>query len=447
MRPVDRLSSCIAATAFDRLPARAVEHAKMALASTVASAAAGAAQRSTQIVGELLRSRAGARQARAWFAGDAALPVTDAARLNAMRSDAAACDDSDFRTMAHIGTAVATSAVAVGELAASSGADVLAAIVLGYEAAGRVGEACSPGLARRGIHPVVLCTFGAAAAAARVLRLDGEQTGNALALAATSASGLLASTDGWTREYQAGRAVADGTDAALAAAAGYRASAELVDGPGGALFTLAGECDPAALARDLGADWDIETELGIKMRPGGYPFAAAVEAAIDAAARADVAQEQIASIRVSGPSLPALLGARHPQDFVEAIHSLAYYIAVGIADRDFSWQSIDARRLDDPRLWGLLELVEVEPEARPERFDFHWGATVTITAHDGTRTRSTVDAPWGSARRGLSWSDVENKTRALLGRSGRAVGDAEDILARVHDLDRAPSLAQLLGAL
>ena len=56
-----------------------------------------------------------------WFDGEGALPVAEAARVNAVMSDAAACDDSDLRSIAHIGTIVSTTAIAMAERSCAGG--------------------------------------------------------------------------------------------------------------------------------------------------------------------------------------------------------------------------------------------------------------------------------------------------------------------------------------
>jgi hypothetical protein len=87
----------------------------MVIASTIASAAMGMDIVSSRIIRELAKERGGAEQATLWFDGGRRLPIGDAARVNAVMSDAAASDDSDLRSIAHIGTIVSTSSIAGGE--------------------------------------------------------------------------------------------------------------------------------------------------------------------------------------------------------------------------------------------------------------------------------------------------------------------------------------------
>src|SRR5438067_4653742 len=137
------------------LPAQALDHAAMLIASTLASAAMGSGLESARIVKDMARSLGGSPRASVWFDGGPngadRLPVVAAAQVNAVMSDAAASDDSDLRTIVHCGTPLVATTLAAAEHHGGSGEDVLAAIVVGYEMAGRIIDAM-PGFRERGFH-------------------------------------------------------------------------------------------------------------------------------------------------------------------------------------------------------------------------------------------------------------------------------------------------------
>src|SRR5207245_2507574 len=121
------LARFMTGTTVDVPPSLALERARMVIASTIASAAMGVDIVSSRIIRELARERAGAPEATVWFDGGGALPVADAARVNAVMSDAAASDDRDLRSIAHIGTIVSTTTIAMAERTGAGGRAVLAA--------------------------------------------------------------------------------------------------------------------------------------------------------------------------------------------------------------------------------------------------------------------------------------------------------------------------------
>ncbi|MGA7862484.1 MAG: MmgE/PrpD family protein, partial [Stellaceae bacterium] len=164
------------------LPPQAVDHAAMLIASTLASAALGAGIESSVIIRDLARERGGIAEASLWFDAGPKLPVAEAAQVNAVMSDAAASDDSDLRNIVHAGTILVATALAMAERNAAPGEHVLTAIVLGYEAAGRIGEAITPGFRARGFHGCLVAIFAGAVAAARLLNLDATKMAQAIAL-------------------------------------------------------------------------------------------------------------------------------------------------------------------------------------------------------------------------------------------------------------------------
>ena len=127
----------------DQIPEVAFERAEMIIASTLASVAVGVDIESARIIRDLEKENGGVNDATVWF-DSARLPITAAAKANAVASDAAASDDSDMRSIAHIGTIVSTTAIAAAEKLGNSGREILEAMVLGYEIAGRIDESLTP---------------------------------------------------------------------------------------------------------------------------------------------------------------------------------------------------------------------------------------------------------------------------------------------------------------
>ncbi|HEX5369779.1 MAG TPA: MmgE/PrpD family protein, partial [Dehalococcoidia bacterium] len=327
----------------------------------------------------------------------------------------------------------------------ASGKDVLAAIATGYEASGRIGEAINPG--NGGFHACVITVFAGAVAAGRLLGLTDEELAQAICLSATSIGGLAMSTNSWGREYHAGFAAVSGLTGALAAQRGYKGDLSILEAPRGFLACFGSKVPPESVVSGLGEEWDIVTHLMVKLRPGAHPLSAAVEAAINAAREGNVAPDEVASIRVSGPRMRTQIGHRHPTDLVGAIHSLPYYLAAATADKDFSWEHATMEKIGDPVIGRLQDLVEVDPDPPSVDYSWGWGSTVVITMKDGTQYRSTVNAPIGSGPRGIDWSDVDFKYRTLMPESGLSRERIEAALRVVHDFDKVSNVSELTNLL
>ena len=435
-----RLARFLGTTQFDDLPAVAVEHAKMLVASTLASAAPGSRIGSAEIVRTLAKQQGGQPEATVWYDG-AKLPATQAARVNAVQSDAAASDDSDLRNVAHTGTTVVATGLAIGERTGATGRDLLGAIVTGYEAAGRVGEAL---VSQPGMHASLIVAFGGTVTAARLLGLTDEQMAHAISLTATTMGGLGIGTNSWAREYHAGNAALTAVNTALAAGSGYTANEDMLEDPRGFFATFGGsDTDPSTLVRGLGQQWDIVTHSAIKLVPGAHAFHPAVEAAVNASREARVSPDRVARILVSGPRHGSVTYEDPPRDLIEAIHSLPYFLASAVADRDFSWIHATPEKIASPAMVRLIGLVESDPSPPPIDYAWSWGATVTIETTSGDRYTSTVDAPRASGPRGIEWRDVDTKYRALMPDSGLSARRSEEILDVIHGLQDLRDISEL----
>jgi 2-methylcitrate dehydratase PrpD len=434
------------------LPAQAIDHAAMLIASTIASAALGSGIESAVITCALAREKGGRPDAPVWFDGGGRLPVTEAARVNAVMSDAAASDDSDLRNIVHAGTPLTATTLAVAEHNGARGEEVLAAIVTGYEAAGRIAAAMTPGFRQRGFHGCHGAIFAAAVAAARLMRLGPAQTAQAIALSATSIGGLAAAADtSLAREYHGGLATLLGIEAALAAGRGYRAEESILEARHG-FFEAFGGVDGAAAGaevnRDLGQSWDIVTDMAVKLVPGGHPHHALAEAAAKAARDGQITADEIDSITLSRPGVTALAGPRHPKDLIDMAHSPAYFLAAGAVDQDFSWIHATPAKIADPVIHRLIDKVRVgAPPPAEEAAHFRQGATVTIRTQDGRSQTATVHVPKGAGMLGIAWADIDAKYRALVPHAGLPEDRIEASLALIHDFRSLTDVSALTGAL
>lgn len=443
-----RLARVVHEIDFSHLSPVAIKHSKIILASTLASAAAGRNMDSVRIVRELAKEKAGKGSASIWF-DNARLPIGEAARANAMASDAAASDDSDLRNVAHIGTSVTAVGLAVGESANVSGQEILAAIVAGYEAAGRIGAAivgssdstgnggAINGTVGRGFHSSATVAFGGTVAAGKLLRLTPEQLANALGITATTVGGLAISSNSAAREYQAGNAALTAVNAVLAAGRGYVVNPDMIEAQGGFLNVFAGGTpDSKSLTREIaGGDYQISRYLAIKLVPGAHALHCAVEAAVNAAKAMPGRPEDVAKILVAGPQSELASLRRAPKSVAEAIHSLPYYLASAVADRGFTWANADPKMIGRPAITRLIGLVDKDPNPSPIRYEWNWSARVTIVAKSGERYSSTVQAPRGSAARGIEWEDIDAKYHALTPQSGLPASRLDQVLKQIHSFE------------
>jgi 2-methylcitrate dehydratase PrpD len=441
------LAEFLARTDYRDLPPQTTQYAAMLIASTLASAALGKDISSSVILRDLARERGGAPQASLWFDAGLKLPAAEAAQVNAVMSDAAASDDSDLRAIVHCGTPLTATGLALAERTGATGRDVLAAIVLGYEAAGRIGDPISPQFRERGFHGCVIAIFSAAVAAGRLLRLDPPRLTQTIALAATSIGGLAAAANtSVAREYHAGLAVRSGIDAALASARGFTAEERILEADKG-FFRIFGGVEDASVVASLGSDWDIATHMAVKLVPGGHPYHAFAEAAANAAREGGVTAEEVEAIIVSRAGLTRLSGPLHPRTLIDMAHSPAYFTAAGVADQQFGWVHASAAKIADPIIHRLIDKISVGPQPTENVARYRQGATVTIRTSDGRSFTNTVFVPKGAAMLGIEWSDIEDKYRHLMPSSGIDPASIEASLAMIRDFSEVPNVSPLIELL
>ena len=433
------------------LPAQTTQHAGMIIASTLASAACGTNIQSARIVRDLTREQGGRPDATLWFDKGDKLPVAGVARSNAMLSDAAASDDSDLRNIIHAGTPLTATTLAFAERLGASGQDVLTAIVLGYEAAGRLSEPITPGFRARGFHGCLGAVFASTVSASHLLQLNAAQMAQSIALSATSIGGLATAADtSVAREYHAGLAVLLGVNAALAAQRGYQAEERILETEQG-FFEAFGGVDGKAAAKiathDLGESWDIITDMAIKLVPGGHPYHAFAEAAANAARNGNIAASEVDSITISRPGFTKLSGPLHPTDLIGMAHSPAYFTAAGVADHSFGWIHAGDAKIADPVIHALIDKVGVGPPPAENAHLYRQGATVTITTRDGRNATDTVYLPRGAGALGIAWSDIDAKYRTLLPASGLPAARIEESLGMIHAFSHVTTASSLTALL
>jgi 2-methylcitrate dehydratase PrpD len=201
------------------------------------------------------------------------------------------------------------------------------------------------------------------------------------------------------------------------------------------------------VTRDLGENWDIVTDMAIKLVPGGHPYHALAEAAANAAKGGRIAPDQVESITLSRPGVTALTGPRHPTDLIGMAHSPAYFLAAGVADHGLSWAHATLKKIADPVLHRLIDKIRIGAPPTEDIERYRQGATVTVRATDGRTSTSTVYAPKGAGIAGIAWADIDSKYLALVPHSGLPERQIEASLEVIHDFRRVRSVAVLTNLL
>jgi 2-methylcitrate dehydratase PrpD len=132
----------------------------------------------------------------------------------------------------------------------------------------------------RGFHTSgTIGTFGAAAAAAKLLGLDEGKTAVAIGIGASMAAGIRANFGTMTKPLHVGRAAENGVAAALLAREGFSANAEALDGRWGYLAIAGPGGEPALVRERFGRPFSMESP-GVSIKP--YPSGVLTHPSMDA---------------------------------------------------------------------------------------------------------------------------------------------------------------------
>ena len=370
------------------------------------------------------------------------LGVMEAAFVNAIASNLLDYDDTHLRTVIHPSAPVAPAVFALAEETGATGAEVLHAFLLGGEVACRIGNAVSPGHYARGWHITASTgVFGAAAAAARLLRLSAEQTADALGIAASQSGSIVENLATAAKNIGVGNAARNGILAARFAARGYRAAPLSIEGPLGWARAMGDEAQVKEITEGLGQRWEIARNT-YKPYAAGIEFHAVIDACLELRETLGAMVAQIARVTVAGDALLLARGdrvVRNERDTRVSIHHCAgIALALGRADvADFEMPAVQ-----DTELAALRAKVVAECDASLPR----GAARVTIALANGSTHQAYVEHPRGSAERPLSDAELAAKYRANAVLGGMT-SDVQAQIAALWALDQAPSTAPLMALL
>ena len=240
--------------------------------------------------------------------------LESAALLNGTSGHALDWDDTQLATTAdrifglltHPTVPPLAAALAIGERQHASGREFLEAFLTGFEVECKIAEAIHPSHYKKGFHSSgTVGTFGAAAAAAKLMRLDADKTAHALAIAASMAAGIRVNFGTMTKPLHVGRAAQNGVVAAELALRGFTGGKNGLDPQWGFLqvFGHGDEFDAGRIVGKLGNPHAIVWP-GVSIKP--YPCGVLGHPTMDAMRRLVIANnirpEQIAAIRLRAGS-------------------------------------------------------------------------------------------------------------------------------------------------
>ena len=439
-------------------PEAALESAHRQFIDVIAVAIPGALEPATQAV---LATVAPWGEGPATAIGAGGLAAPWAALVNGTAAHALDFDDNFDPAKAHATAVLAPAILALGEQEEATGADCLDAYIAGLQILGRTGQGLNPAHRNRGWHATATVgAIGAAAACARLLRLDAGHAAHALSIATSMAAGFMSQFGTMTKPLHAGLAAKAGVMAASLARNGLTAGMETFDSPTGMNQLMVGP-DYEHLRDTLahvehGQTLRFETEsvsdplliLSSGLKNKRFPNCGSAHRAMDGLLELreqhGFGADEVAAIDVRAPvSHLNNLMYLAPEDPLEAKFSLEYGLACVLLDGGCGLADFEPERVARPEVRALYPRINRHPVDAAEG---EFATEVEVTLRDGRRLQTAVAMPRGSLAAPFStamvWAKFEDCTAPVLSREVQ-----DEVRTALKDLPFLPRAADLMSLL
>jgi 2-methylcitrate dehydratase PrpD len=280
----------------------------------------------------------------------------------------------------HPGATVALPALAQAQAQDVGGRDLIAAIVAGCEIMFRVGAATLHSPETKGFHaPGITGVFGAAAAGAALMRLPPRAIANALGIAGSMGTGLLAfaksGSGGMIKRLHLGRAGEGGITAVQLASRGYEGPLAIFEGQYGVLDAYCPENEPALLMKALGESFEIE-RICFKRYACHVTAHAPVQLLREWIEQRGFSGDDIASIElVMSEKVASTHANANPGDIMLAQYSVPFTVAISAFHDPHDPRVFSDDVLRDPRVRQLANRIVLRQQPGLIK---GWGGTMRV---------------------------------------------------------------------
>ncbi len=408
---IEELARFAAQTRWEDIPGPVQRHAKLVFLDTLGVILAGSERPEVRQLRERLLPAAGTGAtvlARGWPAAE---PRT-AALVNGIAGRAIELCEGLRLVTGQPAIQILPGVLAVAESAAGSGREMMTAFVLGYDVAGRLCSAFTPRpLAHQNGQASLL---GAAAAGARMRRLDAAGVSLTMRIAAT-----LVLTPSYTGTVAGATALnvaggMSGFACALApelALSGFEAREDAIEE---SLAHLVGDgFRPEGLLDELGTRWEI-TRNYFRLYACCNPIHPALDCLREALDALRPRPGDIERIDVATYRFAAVMRNPDPPNYFASKYSLPHAAAVMVVKGGAGYGALDDAALRDPVIAALRQRVHVTedpamsavaPRLRPAR--------VTVSLKDGRQSTHASESHRGDFQQPFAESEIREKFREL----------------------------------
>lgn len=454
-----KVSRFAAATPLAAVPAAVIRAAKHSILDGFGLAVAGARTEGVAIAAaEVASYRCESGDATVLGPGTR-LPARFAAFLNGMAIHADDYDDTQlavlpdrvYGLLTHPTAPVLPAVLALAERDGASGAELLAAYLIGVEVESAIAESISPRHYEAGFHTTGTAgTFGAAAGAARLLGYDAVAIASALSLAGSQASGLRENFGTMTKPFHAGHAAEGGVLAASLAGHGFTTAPDILEARRGFFSAAGGGYDPGKVADRLGAPWTFDDPgVSIKPFPSGSLTHPAMTAFLDLKREHDLHADEVAEISVgTNRHMPNALIHHRPADHLAAKFSMEFCIAILLLRGRAGLAEFRDDVVRDPQVRAVIEKVRFHVDEEAEAAGYHtMTSIIRVRMHDGRELVTRAAFGKGSPANPMSEAELLEKFTGCLEAGGIDSGTGQRAAELILDLESQPDVRSITALL
>ncbi len=426
LRTTDAAAAFIENVRVEDIPAAAMRIGRRCLLDGLGLYVAGSKERSVQLLVEEAEEAGGRPEALLLGRGKIKVPAPMAARVLGTAGHAHDWDDSQvsldpahvYGLLTHPTIPPLTSALVLCQkLGGVEGRTFMLAFLTGFEVECKISEWMLPQHYLRGLHSSgTVGTFGAYAAAAKLLGLRGEKLRSGFGIAASFAAGIRCNFGTMTKPLHVGRAAENGVTAALLAARGFTGDPDALDGPWGFYAVQGGGASGEKISQGFGKIWSIiDPGVSIKPYPCGVLTHPTIDLMLKLVSENDIKADDIDNVKVFAGS-NILQPIRYPiaANHLQAKFSLPAALAmIAIARRAGKVEFSDAF-VGSAAMQAMQRrfATELDPEIEKMGFD-KMRSRIVIRLKAGNACEGWADERYrGGPENPLSDEDLEAKARS-----------------------------------
>ena len=373
--------------------------------------------------------------------------VLHAAMINAYNCHILEMDDVHKSSIVHPAAPVISAAFALGEYLGSTGKEIIESIVAGYDVMIRIGEAVTP--SHYSIwHSTATCgNFGAAAATAKLLKLDEMQILYSLGNAGTQAAGLweFAADKAMTKYLHCGKAAYNGMLASLMAKRGFNGPTRILEGDRGFFRAYSSESGFERSFEDMGNNYKIN-ETVYKPYASCRHTHGPINGILELRSRNSFSWEDVEKVTVETyGTVVKLAGNTDYSTPPAARFSINYCLACALIFGRVGVDEFKEDVLKDPRIAEVIPRIKVEVTEKmnsmhPEK----WPSMITIKAKDGNSKSIFIEYPKGDPENTMTDKEIEDKYLVLSSLTIPAE-KAHALLQKCRAIEEEDSLGNFFG--